>query len=90
MLNARERHSSPSSKESSDLFLTAFAAGALVFPGGAVDPADLTLAARHGGDLALDEAAARMAAARASSVMLACSLSLVRSRARRLGRPYLG
>ena len=26
----------------------AFAAGALVFPGGAVDPADLALAARHG------------------------------------------
>ena len=42
----------------------AFAAGALVFPGGAVDPADLTLAARHGGDLALDEAAARIAAIR--------------------------
>ena len=42
----------------------AFAAGALVFPGGAVDPADLTLAARHGGDLPLEEAAARIAAIR--------------------------
>jgi 8-oxo-dGTP pyrophosphatase MutT (NUDIX family) len=42
----------------------AFAAGALVFPGGAVDPADVDLAARFGGDLPRDEAAARIAAIR--------------------------
>src|SRR3546814_7080844 len=41
-----------------------FAAGALVFPGGAVDEADAELAAAHGGDLAVDEAAARIAAIR--------------------------
>src|SRR3546814_13027888 len=38
-----------------------FAAGALVFPGGAVDEADAELAAAHGGGLAVDEAAARIA-----------------------------
>ncbi|HEY9580138.1 MAG TPA: NUDIX domain-containing protein [Rhizorhapis sp.] len=41
-----------------------FAAGALVFPGGAVDEADAELAAAHGGGLAVDEAAARIAAIR--------------------------
>src|SRR3546814_3939838 len=41
-----------------------FAAGALVFPGGAVDEADAGLAAAHGGGLAVDEAAARIAAIR--------------------------
>lgn len=42
----------------------AFAAGALVFPGGAVDDADHDLAARIGGGLDADEAAARIAAIR--------------------------
>ncbi|HAF42421.1 MAG TPA: NUDIX hydrolase [Sphingobium sp.] len=42
----------------------AFAAGALVFPGGAVDEADHALAARLDHDLAPDEAAARIAAIR--------------------------
>jgi 8-oxo-dGTP pyrophosphatase MutT (NUDIX family) len=42
----------------------AFAAGALVFPGGAVDPGDRELAAAIGGDLHLDEASARVAAIR--------------------------
>lgn len=42
----------------------AFAAGALVFPGGAVDEGDHTLAAAIGGALPLDEAAARIAAIR--------------------------
>ncbi|WP_176591452.1 NUDIX domain-containing protein [Sphingobium sp. EM0848] len=42
----------------------AFAAGALVFPGGAVDAHDRELAAMIGGGLALDEAAARIAAIR--------------------------
>ena len=42
----------------------AFAAGALVFPGGAVDPADHALAARIGGALDQDEAAGRIAAIR--------------------------
>src|SRR3546814_4377546 len=41
-----------------------FAAWALVFPGGAVDEADAELAAAHGGGLAVDEAAARIAAIR--------------------------
>src|SRR3546814_7227333 len=41
-----------------------FAAGALVFPGGAVDEADAELAAAHGGDLAGDAAAARTAGLR--------------------------
>jgi 8-oxo-dGTP pyrophosphatase MutT (NUDIX family) len=42
----------------------AFAAGALVFPGGAVDDADHDLAARLRNDLPPDEAAARIAAIR--------------------------
>jgi 8-oxo-dGTP pyrophosphatase MutT (NUDIX family) len=42
----------------------AFAAGALVFPGGAVDEADHDLAARIGHGLEADEAAARIAAIR--------------------------
>ncbi|SEQ86277.1 NUDIX hydrolase [Sphingobium sp. YR768] len=42
----------------------AFAAGALVFPGGAVDEADHDLAARIGHRLEADEAAARIAAIR--------------------------
>lgn len=42
----------------------AFAAGALVFPGGAVEEGDWTLAERFAGQLALDDAAARMAAIR--------------------------
>lgn len=42
----------------------AFAAGALVFPGGAVDAGDHALAAEIGGVLPLDEAAARIAAIR--------------------------
>ncbi|HUD90793.1 NUDIX domain-containing protein [Sphingobium sp.] len=42
----------------------AFAAGALVFPGGAVDEADNALAARIGGGLDVEEAAARIAAIR--------------------------
>jgi 8-oxo-dGTP pyrophosphatase MutT (NUDIX family) len=42
----------------------AFAAGALVFPGGAVDAGDQALAARMRGDLPQDEAAARIAAIR--------------------------
>lgn len=42
----------------------AFAAGALVFPGGAVDAADHALAIQIGGELPLDEAAARIAAIR--------------------------
>lgn len=42
----------------------AFAAGALVFPGGAVDASDHDLAARLGGPLSIDEAAARVAAIR--------------------------
>lgn len=42
----------------------AFAAGALVFPGGAVDESDHALAAAIGRDLPLDEAAARIAAIR--------------------------
>jgi 8-oxo-dGTP pyrophosphatase MutT (NUDIX family) len=42
----------------------AFAAGALVFPGGAVDEADRALAARVSTGLPLDEAAARIAAIR--------------------------
>lgn len=41
-----------------------FAAGALVFPGGAVDASDHDLAARLGGLLSIDEAAARVAAIR--------------------------
>jgi 8-oxo-dGTP pyrophosphatase MutT (NUDIX family) len=41
-----------------------FAAGAMVFPGGAVDPADGELAARLATGLAPDEAAARIAAIR--------------------------
>nr|WP_087576141.1 NUDIX domain-containing protein [Sphingomonas sp. CDS-1] len=42
----------------------AFAAGALVFPGGAVDAGDHALAAKIAGGLPLDEAAARIAAIR--------------------------
>lgn len=42
----------------------AFAAGAFVFPGGAVDESDLLLARAIGGRLELDEAAARIAAIR--------------------------
>ncbi|MCI4588872.1 NUDIX domain-containing protein [Sphingobium sp. BYY-5] len=42
----------------------AFAAGALVFPGGGVDEHDHALAARIGGALPIDEAAARIAAIR--------------------------
>ncbi|WHO40359.1 NUDIX domain-containing protein [Sphingobium sp. AP49] len=42
----------------------AFAAGALVFPGGGVDARDLALAERVAGDLPRDEAAARIAAIR--------------------------
>lgn len=42
----------------------AFAAGALVFPGGAVDDADRALAARLNGALPIDEAAGRVAAIR--------------------------
>ncbi len=42
----------------------AFAGGAMVFPGGRVDPADRVLAARLGTDLDLDDAAARIAAIR--------------------------
>lgn len=42
----------------------AFAAGALVFPGGAVDEADRRLAAAEDGTLDVDEAAARIAAIR--------------------------
>ncbi|MBG6120434.1 MULTISPECIES: NUDIX hydrolase [unclassified Sphingobium] len=42
----------------------AFAAGALVFPGGALDASDHDLAARLGGPLPIDEAAARIAAIR--------------------------
>ncbi len=42
----------------------AFAAGALAFPGGRVDPDDHLLAARYGGSLAADDAAARVAAIR--------------------------
>lgn len=42
----------------------AFAAGALVFPGGAVDEGDHALAAAIGGALPRDEAAARIAAIR--------------------------
>ncbi|KKW92466.1 NUDIX hydrolase [Sphingobium chungbukense] len=42
----------------------AFAAGALVFPGGALDAGDHALATAIGGQLALDEAAARIAAIR--------------------------
>lgn len=42
----------------------AFAAGALVFPGGAVDEADRALASVVGGGLELEEAAARIAAIR--------------------------
>ena len=42
----------------------AFAAGALVFPGGAVDAADIDLARRLDSGLPLDEAAARIAAIR--------------------------
>ncbi|UZW55487.1 NUDIX domain-containing protein [Sphingobium sp. JS3065] len=42
----------------------AFAAGALVFPGGAVDESDHALAAKIAGGLPLDEAAARIAAIR--------------------------
>ncbi|AEG48977.1 NUDIX hydrolase [Sphingobium chlorophenolicum L-1] len=42
----------------------AFAAGALVFPGGAVDAGDHALAERIAGSLPLDEAAARIAAIR--------------------------
>ena len=42
----------------------AFAAGALVFPGGAVDEADHALAARIDGGLDIEEAAARIAAIR--------------------------
>lgn len=42
----------------------AFAAGALVFPGGAVDEADRALAGRIGGALDPDDAAARIAAIR--------------------------
>ncbi|EQB13346.1 NUDIX domain-containing protein [Sphingobium lactosutens] len=42
----------------------AFAAGALVFPGGAVDEADQVLAARYETGLPLDEVAARIAAIR--------------------------
>lgn len=42
----------------------AFAGGALVFPGGAVDEADHALAQRIGGAMAVDEAAARLAAIR--------------------------
>ncbi|MGE4322589.1 MAG: NUDIX hydrolase [Sphingobium sp.] len=42
----------------------AFAAGALVFPGGALDDADHELGARWGGALDLEEAAARVAAIR--------------------------
>lgn len=42
----------------------AFAAGALVFPGGGVDEADRTLAAAQCGKLDQDEAAARIAAIR--------------------------
>ncbi|MET0249712.1 MAG: NUDIX domain-containing protein [Sphingobium sp.] len=41
-----------------------FAAGALVFPGGAVDEADRLLAVREGATLDIDEAAARIAAIR--------------------------
>ena len=41
-----------------------FAAGALVFPGGAVDEADKMLSARYDTGLPLDEAAARIAAIR--------------------------
>lgn len=42
----------------------AFAAGALVFPGGAVDPADFAVARHLDPGLALDERAARVAAIR--------------------------
>jgi 8-oxo-dGTP pyrophosphatase MutT (NUDIX family) len=42
----------------------AFAPGALVFPGGGIDPADLALAERLATGLPLDEAAARIAALR--------------------------
>ena len=42
----------------------AFAAGALVFPGGAVDAGDHALAERIAGGLPVDEAAARIAAVR--------------------------
>ncbi|WP_136162839.1 NUDIX domain-containing protein [Sphingomonas flavalba] len=42
----------------------AFAAGALVFPGGRVDPGDHALAAAIGGGLAAEDAAARVAAIR--------------------------
>lgn len=42
----------------------AFAAGALVFPGGRVDEADMALASRLGLDLPLDEVAARLGAIR--------------------------
>lgn len=42
----------------------AFAAGALVFPGGAVDPDDAEMAQRLDGNLALDEVSARVAAIR--------------------------
>ncbi|HEX7875888.1 MAG TPA: NUDIX domain-containing protein [Sphingobium sp.] len=42
----------------------AFAAGALVFPGGAVDEADRDLARAIGGAMELDETAARLAAIR--------------------------
>lgn len=42
----------------------AFAAGALVFPGGAVDAEDFALAAAMGTNLAVDEAAARIGAIR--------------------------
>ena len=42
----------------------AFAAGALVFPGGAVDPDDLHIASIVPHDLAIDEAVARIAAIR--------------------------
>lgn len=41
-----------------------FAAGAIVFPGGAVDPGDLDLAARVGGGLGLEDVASRIAAIR--------------------------
>lgn len=41
-----------------------FAAGALVFPGGAVDEADFLVAERFAGALAVDEGAARVAAIR--------------------------
>jgi len=57
----------------------AFAAGALVFPGGAVDVGDHALAAKIAGGLPLDEAAARIAAIRETLEESGLAIAFTRS-----------